>query len=495
MRGLSNPVSLLLIVLGAPVMLANDCSSPPTYYVRNLREVPTVRPCSIGLDWDEPSPPPPAGIFKHRITRGGFVAKLTGAERTVSTFVRPLYETLWLLPGSSYWYNVRVEDRNHTLYPGTGRRLTTQACSQLTPQPEIRTQIVLMQFSDGPQMDPSSVADSLVFGADQSVGAYWDEVSYGRQTLLRSMHQPSQQPRRVLSSTLLSSVCTTRTADGFWEGEDCVRQPWVDEIASIGDWSLADRFILVVYGVKWRGSSAYLDSAAGRTWGILIGGRDGLVQTDVNTMVHELGHLTAGVDNASHAARLRNCGGGFPANLLELEGTGCAIQSYGEDWDPMGWGYAFDDPAAGRSLQHFNAYNKELLGFLDESRIAVVRDLTPEGVVLPLWPIEFEDVGAPPIEPYQMIKIMTNDPAHFFLEYRWNDEIEGVIVRVTDATRGSSATGPTTYVSDPPVVLRYRGDVFESPAHNLRIEVSAEELFRVFDYFIPGAVLTIGSLE
>jgi hypothetical protein len=150
-------------------------------------------------------------------------------------------------------------------------------------------------------------------------------------------------------------------------------------------------------------------------------------------------------------------------------------------WDPMGTGPAVEDPEAPR--QHFGAYHKEVLGFLESDEIVALPlsqlDQGPVSVDMSAIEVGPGDGAAGdctatnpsgPIYPLRATKVILNDPIHLSIEARRvSPTTPGVptpsnaVVRIATAKRGDAFQAGTTFLADPPWLLDELGESFEDP--------------------------------
>jgi hypothetical protein len=336
----------------AGVLGADNCSGN-SIRPAVLQPGPTPPACGASLTWQQ-GVAPAGGIQRYDVYRNG--RKVGESPVALRIFV----DGAFLVAGSVYGYEVRTVGNDGVVYaPGSSIQLTPVNCPPI-PDAALQVEVFQVGFSDVSIPQSAAAVEDLVFGPTESVAAYWSEVSFGRQILTGSV-------RALSLSAPIGSYCATQVEPAVWIGCDTARIK-ADLVAAVGsqvNWWDVERAVLVVYGYRWRGSAGLLTTYAGDVSDVIIGGEAGIDSADTTTIVHELGH-TGG---ANHASVIRDCGGGFPPDPQDPGSGGCTIVKYGDPWDPMGVGSVVDDVTPGVTGQHFGAYHKEQLGFLESQRI------------------------------------------------------------------------------------------------------------------------------
>ena len=116
---------------------------------------------------------------------------------------------------------------------------------------------------------------------------------------------------------------------------------------------------------------------------------------DLKVLSHELGH-----NFGLYHARALDCG-------EAVLGTDCSVFEYGDRLDTMG------NVAAG----HFNAFHKDLLGWLDSGNAPVVTDVQSDGVYT-LAPLELPGSGAAALAIPKSADPVTGEQTWYYVEYR-----------------------------------------------------------------------------
>jgi hypothetical protein len=148
---------------------------------------------------------------------------------------------------------------------------------------------------------------------------------------------------------------------------------------------------------------------------------------DLKVLSHELGH-----NLGLHHAHALDCG-------TAVLGTNCTVFEYGDRIDTMG------NVAAG----HYNAFHKDLLGWLDSGTAPVVTEVQADGVYT-LEPLELAGTGRAALTILKSVDPTTAEKTWYYVEYRRPvgfdgflstnlNVLNGVIVHTGSPSNGDSS--------------------------------------------------------
>lgn len=460
-------VALLGLLLGGSLGVDN-CQGGGLNAVRAINLRPGVNPpaCGASLRWER-GVAPAGGILRFDVYRNG--------RKIGDTPLQEFVDGAFLVAGSVYAYTLRTVGNDQVAYPPTPPLAYLPPNCPPIPDASLQVQVFQVGFTDFPVPQDAAAVESLMFGSEESVATYWDEVSYRRQELTGST-------LAVRLPGTISSYCSSQVEPGIWTA--CatarIKEDLVTAVTGqVNFWDI-ERAALIVYGYRWRGSAGSLTTYAGPVADVIIGGEGGIDRYDISTIAHEMGH-NAG---AGHASTIACPGGGFPPDLFDLTSGGCSVRKYTDSWDPMGVGSAVDDPPIGPSRrQHFGVYHKEQLGFLRAEEIGVLRLADLAVGESRRISLRYHDPISPVVDDFIALclqalpgplvwKLILTDPVHLSLEGRQDDELQPPfgIVRLGTSRRSDALDDRgDTFLADPPWLLRLEGDTFEDARAGVRV--------------------------
>jgi hypothetical protein len=294
---------------------------------------------SVGINWDTPPGVPLSAIAGYQVLRDG-------RPITWDTFISVgLTDTIQLLPGGTYQYQVAWRDQSGVLSAFNAPLQVTMPPVCARPEyadGKVTLAAVLFKFDDAPPVPfTPDQARSWIFQDPNGAAAYMQEISRGRVTVQGdvygwlSMHQ------------LMSPRCTV-SADGF---RDC--HLTADELLNLATAAgvPVGNYERVAFYVDGTDVEGFTTNHA-----CVMQGSHGAIST--GTLVHEcFGHgfglMHAGDWQCGPAA-------GVGPSLIDGNQDGvCTVTRYGDSYDAMGV-----------SAHDFSTQNLYLLGLLgDQERV------------------------------------------------------------------------------------------------------------------------------
>ena len=297
---------------------------------------------------------------------------------------------------------------------------------------EHKVLVLLLKFLDTPatSVPSTSAVDTMMFGPGSSVTNFYRENSYQQTWMTGTVVGPVPIP-------LLSSGCDYKLIASL------------ANTAAAGLGVVLGQFRHVVYafpmsGCAWWGFGS-VGGNPGQVW------VNGALQNVVAS--HELGH-NLGLYH-SHALE---CG-------AVTIGSNCSSIDYGDVFDVMG---------SGNGPNHFNAVQKDMLGWLDYGASPAVTDVTASGTYT-IAPLETSGTGS------KALRVLTAAGDYLYVEYRrpvgfdtylsGNSSImNGVVVHYWDGTPNGvyllDMTPSTTSWTDSPLTV---GATFSDTAGKVSI--------------------------
>jgi hypothetical protein len=306
--------------------------------------------------------------------------------------------------------------------------------------------MLLVKYSDFPD-EPFSVAqaqESLV-DANESLTAWWEANSYGRQTLDLEIF-----PLWMQLGVPIAGYCRNQNPDGSWVGcnTTAMLRDTLAVLDPFYDFTGFERLIVAFNGLGFPGLAIHAETEEGDIPAAAIGAQFALAEDGRSTVAHEIGHL-AGLP---HAQAVDCPDSIFPPDPFVPTSGGCLVNAANRlerSIDPMG--------ASGGFFQdHFSAFYKERLGFIGANRIDVI-PATSTAIEVRLYSIQDD------IDGRQMVRIPTTTPpargAWYFAEYRPLSGNDPVILRLKPGNGAQSFYG--TRLGP--------GDTFLDPIQGIRI--------------------------
>ena len=359
-----------------------------------------------------------------------------------------------LLPDSGYTLTVRAVDAAGLASEAELISVNTLSIPPLASS--FRWNTILVRYADFLD-EPFTKEDveSWVYSDTGSVNAYFREVSYERTSITGTVSGWYTLPEAA------SYYHKREKKDGLWWGPDISKIR--ADLKTIAPKKYPEECrIVFLHGTGDAGWAAGAEK--------FISTR--LRKDSIHPIIHEIGH---GLSPFTDMVRLGHPGGWLcpdapvGPSLLNPRTAGCQAYIYGsEPFDPMGSG-----------TRHFMAYNKWLLGMIDENQIVVAE----EGQEYELGALEVKG-GV------KMIRIPIDSEYFYCIEYRKpigldgkdlysgsnigrkGVPIDGVLVRV----RMTGGSPYTTLLAYPPgnrfaPLVCNPGTPFEDPYRGFRVEV------------------------
>lgn len=248
--------------------------------------------------------------------------------------------------------------------------------------------VVLISLSNSPMLNTAAQARARYFGAQNSVSALLKESSYGKTWLSGDAYGPFKIP---LSSAVCDYPGVAR------EGRKALE-------ASLG----SERFSKIKYFV-------FLSNSMGACpgWGLAYRGSfdswyfgvdlKNIEPDQIGIFSHEIGH-----NFGLYHAHSLNCHLGTAAKIIgekspSMAADECRKTEYGDSFSPMGSG----------ATMHFQAIEKELLGWLDNGTdTPTIIEAAPMGGTYTIEAFESQNLGP------KSLRIQTTGSDTFYIEYR-----------------------------------------------------------------------------
>lgn len=253
---------------------------------------------------------------------------------------------------------------------------------------EQKTLVLLLNFQDNPTEQPWTKADvqQMVFG---TVNDFYQEASYGQTWLSGDVQGYLTLP--------INATCDFGTMDGY------AQQAANDSGIDVSSYERLVYLFPKNSACGWRGQGT-IGGTLSRSW---ING-----ELNLMTIGHELGH-----NFGLHHAKDLDCG-------ADIIGETCASAAYGDNLDVMG-----------KSTGHFNAFNKEQLGWLtpDLGNLITAQE---DGNYL-LEPYETASLGgAKGLKVRRGTEASTGKPTWYYIEYRQATGFDSFLQGKTGITDG-----------------------------------------------------------
>lgn len=240
-----------------------------------------------------------------------------------------------------------------------------------------RTVVLLVNFQDQPNNQPFTPAavQHLVF---DSVNRQFIESSYNQTNLVGNVYGWMTIPINSTTEcdTLFNAIPGLAATAAAQRGIDL--SPYIHRI-----------YLFPSTNCDYAGAGTIgRDGAYSNTW---LNGYN-----DLHVTAHELGHN----DGLFHSQRIICPNGGTQGS--------CTSDEYGDYADSMGWGYG----------THFNAYQKERLGWLNYGTSPLIKTITASGNYS-IHPYETQDSGAY-IKGLKILRKNLSDGSqdYYYIEYR-----------------------------------------------------------------------------
>ena len=338
--------------------------------------------------------------------------------------------------------------KNNELTLSSGSSVQAMALAASNTFGEQRVAVILINFQDNPSVPYNySKAQDVTFN---STNAFYLENSYGQTWLTGSVFGWYTLP-------MSNSTCD------------------YNQVASLADQAAAAQGVNL--SQYTRRIYAFPQSGGCSWWGLgTVGGTPSRAWINgsyaVKVVGHELGHNF----------------GDYHSNSQPCETSGCSHSEYGDDRDMMGMS----------SVGHFNAYQKERLGWLNYGTSPAIQNVTSSGTY---W---IEAYGTPSNGGPKALRILksgtSGNRTWYYIESRAQLGFDNGFAGGVTVHTGSESTGNSSYQIDLlPTTSSFDslldpGQVFTDPSLDLAITtVSATSAGAFVTVSYPGVPCTTGA--
>jgi len=349
---------------------------------------------TIQIYWTPSTDSGGSGLSHYKIYRNGVFVD----TRSVPTFG----DTGYLVGDTEYQFDIAAVDKASNESAKSSISIRTPSCRDNAAVGTLNVQVFMLHFPDRQDKPINSAQlQQLFFNGSSSANTFFQENSYGQLGLSGNVH-----PQWLVMPQNITHYCPNviyQPAVGANLYYGCSTQLREDAYALASNHfaaatgqslnTVADRIAYIYGGVGTVGLAGGTEISISGHW----------TSDMLSTVVHELGHTFNAKHDGSWTCAAPS---GFGPSLTNITQGGCQISEYG--------GY---DPQAGGAgvLRQFNAYHKDLFGWLDADQMSVA---AIDGEYL------IENLETPSSEPIgsrspKYLRIPIPDSEDFyFVEYR-----------------------------------------------------------------------------